>query len=77
MVVMSGFITNGELRIEAERLCDENELLQKLVRMLIAHAEQAYAECGDWSCAGCQYYDECDGWHQLLEEARGLGVEVP
>ena len=25
---MSGFITNGELRIEAERLCDENERLQ-------------------------------------------------
>ena len=25
---MSDFITNGELRIEAERLCDENERLQ-------------------------------------------------
>lgn len=24
---MSDFITNGELRIEAERLCDENERL--------------------------------------------------
>lgn len=25
---MNDFITNGELRIEAERLCDENEKLQ-------------------------------------------------
>lgn len=25
---MSDFITNGELRIEAERLCDENDRLQ-------------------------------------------------
>lgn len=25
---MSDFITNGELRIEAERLCDENEKLK-------------------------------------------------
>ena len=29
---MSDFITNAELRIEAERLCDENEQLRELVR---------------------------------------------
>lgn len=29
---MSDFITNAELRIEAERLCDENERLRELVR---------------------------------------------
>ena len=39
---MSDFITNGELRIEAERLCDENERLttennklRELARLLL------------------------------------------
>lgn len=31
---MSNFITNGELRIEAERLCDENDELRELVRRI-------------------------------------------
>lgn len=43
---MSNFITNGELRIEAERLCDENEALKKLVQdaWRELHAEQGSAQ---------------------------------
>ena len=36
---MSDFITNAELRIEAERLCDENERLQTENKNLIANYE--------------------------------------
>lgn len=32
---MSDFITNAELRIEAERLCDENAKLRELAENLI------------------------------------------
>ncbi len=48
---MSDFITNGELRAEAERLCDENGELRELVRN--AHACKTDEGC----CEDC-YQDE-------------------
>lgn len=43
---MSNFITNGEPRMEAERLYDENEALRKLVQdtWRELHAEQGSAQ---------------------------------
>lgn len=41
---MSNFITNAELRIEAERLCDENEKLQIENEKLQAENEKLHAE---------------------------------
>lgn len=53
---MSDFITNGELRIEAERLCDENAKLRELAcHMLtcIRYMESpAFDENG---CSFCKY----------------------
>jgi len=64
---MSDFITNGELRIEAERLCDENAKLRELVRAA-------------WKCihSGLSCYD-CRliaGGCTLQTSMRELGVEV-
>lgn len=41
---MSNFITNAELRIEAERLIDENDKLRKLVQRLYAFALDEYPD---------------------------------
>lgn len=40
---MSEFITNAELRIEAERLCDENAKLRELVQYIL---DESYGD--DW-----------------------------
>lgn len=45
---MSDFITNAELRIEAERLCDENTKLRELVR-------------GLWYCTENENKAMCEG----------------
>lgn len=41
---MSDFITNGELRIEAERLCDENERLESENNKLRELVNQMYRD---------------------------------
>ena len=41
---MSDFITNGELRMEAERLCDENERLAADNARLRELAQDIYGE---------------------------------
>ena len=41
---MSDFITNGELRIEAERLCDENERLESDNARLRKLASELYQQ---------------------------------
>ena len=84
---MSDFITNGELRIEAERLCDENERLQaenaklrELVRDIML-----FLENGDY-CMVCEKSSDCDAqaaydndclmrdvFHKRMSE---LGIEV-
>jgi len=73
---MSEFITNAELRIEAERLCDENEHLRdenaKLRRLL----SSALIGAG---YHGRQYVDaylrEEEGT-TLLDKLREVGIEV-
>ena len=76
---MSGFITNAELRIEAERLCDENDQLKadnaklrELVRELWFYAEQELV-CDET----CPYGAVCD-WRDCVfrRRMRELGVEV-
>lgn len=69
---MSDFITNAELRIEAERLCDENESLRELVRDYI-NAPCTTCDCWDDNFR-CWNYDGADCG--LVTRARELGVEV-
>lgn len=78
---MSDFITNGELRIEAERLCDENEKLQAenaKLRELVC--TMAYCMQYERECDGCRLNGAdgavtepagCDGLRELMRE---LGV---
>jgi len=65
---MSDFITNAELRIEAERLCDENDQLReenaKLRELCSALYEFAYDE----------YPDSAE--LNFADRMRELGMEV-
>lgn len=66
---MSDFITNAELRIEAERLCDENERLEaenaKLREACAELLEMAESSDPEWL-----------HWPEMYDELRKLGVEV-
>lgn len=82
---MSNFITNAELRIEAERICDENERLvdenaklRELVARLIRHIEDPPCEScmAEMSCAGGEGLTNCDEYQFMVCDARELGVEV-
>lgn len=70
---MSDFITNGELRIEAERLCDENEKLRKLVKRMHRHIKQMCDVCDEYYCSNFDEENECCVFDVL---ARELGIEV-
>ena len=70
---MSDFITNGELRIEAERLCDENAKLRELVRDITEAF--IHGNCYRWCEAElCNYIT--DGRCQFLDRMRELGVKL-
>lgn len=76
---MSDFITNAELRIEAERLCDENERLQNenaKLRELVADFVRQMRLAGCFDCFGgsCEKWGECHGDCVLERRARELGV---
>lgn len=78
---MSDFITNGELRIEAERLCDENERLESenarlldLVRILV-NCMGEVDRCDTCPINGNPYdvsvedWFACDSLRDMLAEA--------
>lgn len=77
---MSDFMTNGELRIEAERLCDENAKLRELVRDAWGNGHS------DRSCEACDIMDECHAQMgrysrclfevRIEQRMRELGIEV-
>lgn len=80
---MSDFITNAELRIEAERLCDENESLRELVRDMyacISHANEQdwfYFERDKLGCGmSCAVNGENCGLSVLADRMRELGVDA-
>ena len=62
---MSNFITNGELRIEAERLCDENERLEAENAKLRTQLADVTASMGrvEERCAKLRV--ERDEWHRV------------
>ena len=74
---MSDFITVAELRIEAERLCDENERLEAenaKLRELVADMREAFihGNCYRW----CEFKEPCDGKCQYIDRMHDLKVEV-
>ena len=71
---MSGFITNAELRIEAERLCDENDELKAENVKLRELAKTAWGCVNRHvSCYECRIV--CCGC-TLQSAMRELGIEV-
>lgn len=81
---MSDFITVAELRIEAERLCDENERLEAENAKLreLAHLVAEYVSADQ--CEGCVTKRACNAgeldmcWIRkaILEKLRELGVDA-
>ncbi len=73
---MSDFITNAELRIEAERLCDENDRLKNdnaNLRILCASAYKCARHSDHATC------DDCTGLFggcTLKSAMREAGIEV-
>lgn len=86
---MSDFITNAELRIEVERLCDENERLQdenaRLRPCLSDDAENARqimgenAKLRDFARSAWQVLTHNEPlwvWKDMETDAHELGIEV-
>lgn len=71
---MSNFITNGELRIEAERLCDENERL-KDENATLRQLATAFADCRNTTCDDCVRWDYAQGKCTLDGVMEELGIE--
>ena len=70
---MSDFITNAELRIEAERLVDENEKLRELVRDMWRGCPADACYC----IHHCTHYDKTSESHcKLYDRMCELGIEV-
>lgn len=62
---------------QVRNLLTDNAKLRELVKLLFACVRQGEDEYGtDWSCAGCDFCDSCDGLIQAREAAIELGVEV-
>ena len=77
---MSDFITNAELRIEAECLCDENDQLKadnaklrKLVKQMHDHIKESCDVCDEYYCSSWDEDNECCVYDTL---AREVGIEV-
>lgn len=83
---MSDFITNAELRIEAERLCDENERLEaenaallELVGILVLCTNDEAHDCDKCAINGAEMHATVPEWlfcDSLIERLRALGFEV-
>lgn len=72
---MSDFITNAELRIEAERLVDENEKLRELVADMwrdLPKVESCEWDMDSNICTSDGCIGECSYWYRMRE----LGIEV-
>lgn len=75
---MSDFITNAELRIEAERICDENERLVDENAKLRELLRIAGTYCVNGLCGkddGCPLYLG-KPYCALPDRMRDLGIEV-
>lgn len=70
---MSDFITNGELRMEAERLCDENERLAADNARLRELAETYGMIAND---RVLDYFERDEMLEAANATARELGVEL-
>lgn len=88
---MSDFITNAELRIEAERLCDENDQLKdentrlKAENIKLRELSSIMLKCIManerkklicWECPMHKQFDELRSYCCLEHEGKKLGVEV-
>ena len=72
---MSEFITNAELRIEAERLCDENERLEAENAKLLELVEDMHAALQAFCDAQDVHGDNCPLWVERTDDCELRGIE--